>query len=167
MKITIGVAGGYDLYSVFKSRKTGTQSDAQSINLNRAFIVIFMILVVVYCYYMPKDIIAKATSIFMGITAAALLPAYFHVLYSKRPNRQAAVVSIAVGSFTYMFSALFLNAGMCIFLPVCQMITGNAVLFPNTTIAFVDPLVISLPLSIISMAIVILVQKKEPNTTIC
>jgi len=164
---TIGVAGGYDLYSVFKSRKTGTQSDAQSINLNRAFIVIFMILVVVYCYYMPKDIIAKATSIFMGITAAALLPAYFHVLYSKRPNRQAAVVSIAVGSFTYMFSALFLNAGMCIFLPVCQMITGNAVLFPNTTIAFVDPLVISLPLSIISMAIVILVQKKEPNTTIC
>jgi SSS family solute:Na+ symporter len=63
-----------------------------------------------------------------------------------------------------MFSALFLNAGMSIFLPICKMITGSAVLFPGTTIAFVDPLVISLPLSIIVLAIMILVQKKEPNT---
>ncbi len=161
---TIGVAGGYDLYSEFKSRKTGIRADSQNINLNRAFIVVFMVLVVVYCYMMPSDIIAKATSVFMGVTAAALLPAYFHSLYSKRPNRKAAVASIVVGTMAYMFSALFLNAGMSIFLPICKMITGSAVLFPGTTIAFVDPLVISLPLSIIVMAIMILVQKKEPNT---
>ena len=124
-----------------------------------------MVLVVVYCYLMPKDIIAKATSIFMGITAAALLPAYFHCLYSKRPNKKAAIVSIGVGSFVYMFDALFLNAGMSIFLPICKMITGNAVLFPGETIAFIDPLVIALPLSIVAMLLTILVNNIKLNSS--
>ena len=162
---TIGVAGGYDLFSVYKNRKNKTVGDSQSINLNRAFIVVFMVLVVVYCYLMPKDIIAKATSIFMGITAAALLPAYFHCLYSKRPNKKAAIVSIGVGSFVYMFDALFLNAGMSIFLPICKMITGNAVLFPGETIAFIDPLVIALPLSIVAMLLTILVNNIKLNSS--
>ena len=162
---TIGVAGGYDLFSVYKNRKNKTAGDSQSINLNRAFIVVFMVLVVVYCYLMPKDIIAKATSIFMGITAAALLPAYFHCLYSKRPNKKAAIVSIGVGSFVYMFDALFLNAGMSIFLPICKMITGNAVLFPGETIAFIDPLVIALPLSIVAMLLTILVNNIKLNSS--
>ncbi|AMK13850.1 transporter solute:sodium symporter family [methanogenic archaeon mixed culture ISO4-G1] len=160
---TIGVAGGYDLYSVIK-RKGTNNTDAQSLSLNRAFIVVFMLLVVVYCYFMPKEIIAKATSVFMGVTAAALLPAYFHSLYSKNPNRSAAVASIAVGSIAYMFSALFLNAGTSIFLPICSMITGNNVLFPGTTIAFLDPLIIALPLSIIAMIVTILVKKRQLNT---
>ena len=162
---TIGVAGGYDLFSVYKNRKNKTVGDSQSINLNRAFIVVFMVLVVVYCYLMPKDIIAKATSIFMGITAAALLPAYFHCLYSKRPNKKAAIVRIGVGSFVYMFDALFLNAGMSIFLPICKMITGNAVLFPGETIAFIDPLVIALPLSIVAMLLTILVNNIKLNSS--
>ena len=160
---TIGVAGGYDLYSVYKNRKNQTSGDTQSLNLNRVFIVVFMILVVVYCYLMPKDIIAKATSVFMGVTAAALLPAYFHCLYSKNPNRKAAIASITAGTVSYMFSALFLNTGMSIFLPVCKMITGNAVLFPDSWIAFLDPLIISLPLSIIVMAVVLLIFRGEQS----
>ena len=162
---TIGVAGGYDLYSVVKSRRTQKNIDSQSINLNRLFIVVFMVLVVVYCYLMPKDIIAKATSVFMGVTAAALLPAYFHSLYSKNPNRTAALASISVGTLAYMFSALFLNVGMCIFLPVCEMITGSKVLFPDSIIAYLDPLIVALPLSIIAMAVVLIVKKQRPNTT--
>ncbi len=160
---TIGVAGGYDLYSVYKNRKNQTSGDTQSLNLNRVFIVVFMILVVVYCYLMPKDIIAKATSVFMGVTAAALLPAYFHCLYSKNPNRKAAIASITAGTVSYMFSALFLNTGMSIFLPVCKMFTGNAVLFPDSWIAFLDPLIISLPLSIIVMAVVLLIFRGEQS----
>lgn len=157
---TIGVAGGYDLYSIFKSRKTNTQSDGQSMNINRLFIVVFMILVVIYCYMMPKDIIAKATSVFMGVTAAALLPAYFHSLYSKKPCRSAAILSIGVGAFAYMFYALFINSGTSIFLPICNVITGTPVLFPGSSLAFIDPLVVALPLSILALVFGILVQKK-------
>jgi SSS family solute:Na+ symporter len=161
---TIGVAGGYDLFSVVKSRRIGKDVDSQSIRLNRRIIAIFMVLVVVYCYLMPNDIIAKATSVFMGVTAAALLPAYIYSLYCSKPLKSVAIASITVGTVAYMFSALFLNAGMCIFLPICKLITGTNVLFPDTTIAFLDPLIIALPLSFITLGIAILVKKKEPNT---
>ena len=132
------------------------KGDSQSIKLNRAFMVVIMVLLVVYCYLMPSDIIAKATSIFMGVTAAALLPAYFHALYSKRPNRRAAVASISVGTLSYMVLALFFNTGTSVFLPICKAITGQSVLFPDSVLASTDPLVISLPLSILTMALALL-----------
>lgn len=150
---TIGAAGGYDLYTLWKNKKGQMNGDSQSVNLNRIVIVVVMVLTVVYCYMMPNDIIAKATSVFMGLTAAALLPAYFHGLYSKRPCRKAAIVSMAVGTFVYLFCALFLNASTSVFLPVCEWITGQSVLFPGTVLASTDALVIALPLSIVAMAL--------------
>ncbi len=155
---TIGGAGGYDLYSVLM-RSRGADKDSSDINVNRIFIVIVLVLVVVYCYLMPNDIIAKATSVFMGMTAAALLPAYFQALYSGNPDKTAALASIVTGTVSYLFFALFINKGMCIFLPVCEMLTGQAVLFPDSILAFLDPLVVSLPISIITMAVFLLVRR--------
>ena len=143
-------------YTIYQNKKGRMKGDSQSIKLNRAFMVVIMVLLVVYCYLMPSDIIAKATSIFMGVTAAALLPAYFHALYSKRPNRKAAVASISVGTLSYMVLALFFNTGTSVFLPICKAITGQSVLFPDSVLASTDPLVISLPLSILTMAVALL-----------
>ncbi len=153
---TIGAAGGYDLYTLYKNRKGEFRGDSQSINLNRAVIVVIMVLMVVYCYLMPKDIIAKATSIFMGMTAAALLPAYFHGVYSDNPCKKAAIASMVAGTASYLFLALFINAGTSIFLPVCKALTGQSVLFPDSVWAGVDALVVALPLSIIVMAVSLL-----------
>ena len=158
---TIGAAGGYDVYTLIRNRKGSLQGDSQSINLNRACIVAVMVLMVVYVYLMPSDIIAKATSVFMGMTASALLPAYFHAVYSKNPSRKAAVISIAGGTLIYLFFALFVNAGTCIFLPVCEWITGSNVLWADSWIASTDPLMFGLPISAILMAISIIVFKKE------
>ena len=155
---TIGGAGGYDLYSVF-IRSKGADKDSSDVNVNRICIVIVLVLVVVYCYLMPNDIIAKATSVFMGMTAAALLPAYLQALYSKNPDKPAALASIVTGTVSYLFFALFINKGMCIFLPVCEMLTGQAVLYPDSILAFLDPLVISLPISIVTMAVFLLVKR--------
>lgn len=165
---TIGAAGGYDLYTLYRNKKGAMKGDSQNINLNRICIVIIMVLMVVYCYLMPKDIIAKATSVFMGMTAAALLPAYFHAMYSKNPNRKAAIASISAGTVSYLFFALFINSGTSIFLPICKMLTGNSVLFPGSTIASVDPLVISLPLSIVVMAVSLFVfrARDQPDSTV-
>jgi len=118
------------------------------------------VIVVIYCYVMPKDIIAKATSLFMGMTAAALLPAYFHALYSKNPSREAALASVVVGTVVYIFLALFVNSSLSIFLPICKMMTGQAVLMPDSLIAYVDPLIIALPVSILTMVVVLLVRRK-------
>lgn len=154
---TIGAAGGYDLYTLYQNKRGRMNGDSQSVKLNRVFIVIIMVLMVVYCYLMPADIIAKATSVFMGVTAAALLPAYFHGLYSKNPNRRAAIASMVVGTLSYMILALFFNTGASVFLPICEVLTGQSVLFPDSILASTDPLVISLPLSIIAMAVALLV----------
>ena len=150
---TIGAAGGYDLYTLYKNKKGELKGDSQSINLNRIVMVLVMVLLVVYCYLMPADIIAKATSVFMGLTAAALLPAYFHALYSKNPCKKAAVVSMVVGTLVYMFFALFINTGTSVFLPICEIITGQPVLFPDSSLASTDALVFALPLSIVAMAV--------------
>jgi len=156
---TIGAAGGYDLYEILKTRRGEKETHDSSVRVSRIVIVVMMVIVVIYCYVMPKDIIAKATSLFMGMTAAALLPAYFHALYSKNPSRDAALASISVGTVVYIFLALFINSGLSIFLPICKMITGQAVLMPDSLIAYVDPLIIALPISIITMAVVLLSKK--------
>lgn len=160
---TIGAAGGYDIYSAIVSRREGRDVDSKNLHINRSVTLVMMILVILYCYLMPSDIIAKATSVFMGMTAAALLPAYAHGLYSKRPNKYAALNSIIAGSATYLLWALFVNKGTSIFLPICKLITGNQVLFEGT-IMYVDALVIALPMSAVVMAISLILAKK--NTSI-
>jgi len=159
---TIGSAGGFDLYTLAKSRREKKPFNSQSIRINRICTMIVMVLVVVYCYIMPSDIIAKATSLFMGMTAAALLPTFAHGLYSKKPRKDAAVASIVVGTASYLIWALFINAGSSIFLPICKWITGSKVLFMNSSIMYVDALLIALPLSIITM-ILVLMLKKAPS----
>ena len=150
---TIGAAGGHDIYSIFKSRKIQKDEDHHSLSVNRIVTAIVMVLVVVYCYLMPNDIIAKATSLFMGITAAALLPLMTYGLFAKVPKSLVAIASMSVGTISYLFWALFINKGSSIFLPVCKWLTGNAVLFPNSSLVNVDALIISLPLSALTLAL--------------
>ena len=161
---TIGAAGGYDLYTILENRKARRVMDSQNIRINRIVTAVMMVLVVVYCYVMPNDIIAKATSLFMGMTAAALLPSYVHGLYAKgTPDKRAAICSIVAGTVSYLFWALFINQSSSVFLPVCKWITGKAVLFTGP-IAFCDALVISLPLSIAVFAIVWFIGKHTSAT---
>jgi SSS family solute:Na+ symporter len=155
---TIGVAGGYDLYTLAENRRYGENRDSQSVRVNRTFTMVMLVVVVVYCYIMPKDIIAKATSVFMGITAAALLPAYTHGLYSKNPDASAAKASIAVGTAAYLVWGLFVHAGTAAFIPVCKILTGKNVLFLGT-VAGIDPTVVALPLSALILAAGILINR--------
>ncbi|MBO7409682.1 MAG: sodium:solute symporter family protein, partial [Candidatus Methanomethylophilaceae archaeon] len=158
---TIGSAGGYDAFSTIKMMKNKNDKDETSVNVNRVVTLIMMVVVVIYCYYMPSDIIAKATSVFMGLTAAALLPAYVHAIYSKNPCKPAAIASIVAGTVSYLFWALFINSGTSIFLPIYKFFTGDAVIFDGL-IKYVDALVVSLPLSIIVMAVALfIVRSKE------
>jgi len=161
---TIGTAGGHDVYTILKNRKTKSMEDSQSLMVNRSVTAIVMVLIVVYCFLMPNDIIAKATSLFMGLTAAALLPLMSYGLYAKKPRKEVALASITVGTASYLFWALFINAGSSIFLPICKWLTGKTVLFTGT-IQFVDALVIALPLSLLTLVIAILfVRWRYPDS---
>lgn len=160
---TIGAAGGYDLYTLAENKKKKREADSGNVRINRIVTAVMMVLVVLYCYVMPNDIIAKATSLFMGMTVAALLPSFVHGLYTKgSPDKTAAVWSISVGTIVYLFWALFINKSMSVFMPICQLITGQKVLFDGP-IAFCDPLIVALPLSIIIFAVVLLIGKRNKS----
>lgn len=156
---TIGAAGGYDLYTLLKNKGKRSGLDSQSLRVNRMVTAIVMVLVVVYCYLMPNDIIAKATSLFMGITAAALLPTMAYGLYAKRPRKDAAFASILTGTIAYLFWALFVNVNSSVFLPICEWLTGNPVLFMGSNIMYVDALIVALPISILTMILVYFLRK--------
>ncbi|MBO4797417.1 MAG: sodium:solute symporter family protein, partial [Candidatus Methanomethylophilaceae archaeon] len=55
---TIGAAGGYDLYDIIRSGRGNRGSHDSSLRLSRIVIAVMMVVVIIYCYVMPKDIIA-------------------------------------------------------------------------------------------------------------
>jgi SSS family solute:Na+ symporter len=102
---------------------------------------------------MPAGIIAVATAIFFGVCAASFLPAYAAALYWPRATKTGAIASMIVGSLTSLFLLTFVYAKGAINLGISMAITGKASLtgFPWTVI---DPIVIALPLSALTMIVV-------------
>ena len=158
---TMGTSAGYDIMSEVKRKKKEKYTDVNSLRVTRICTLVIMVVVVVLAYVMPFNIIAKATSIFMGLTAAALLPAYTHSLYSKNPNLFAAKCSIVTGLVTWAVWGFFVNIGIAGIIGTPMVITGS-------WLNFVDPLVISLPLSILAMLIALYIrpQKAEAGATV-
>ncbi|MFA6679648.1 MAG: sodium:solute symporter family protein [Candidatus Methanomethylophilaceae archaeon] len=160
---TMGVSMGYDLWSRIKKESVTTGSNlVRSMRSNRISTLMMMVVVVIVAYCMPSNIIAKATTIFMGLTAATLLSAYAHGLFSKKPNTVAAKCSIIVGAVAWMLWAFFVEYGTSK-LGLCKMIFGVDSL-ASGTLGYVDPLVIALPLSAITLVIVCLVRPIEDTT---
>jgi len=143
----MGSSAGYDLWSARKKRTDiASKKMAESLKASRIGTLVTMIAVVILAYIMPANIIAKATVIFMGFTAAAMLPTFAYGLFSKRPNATVAKISIAVGAISWTVWAFTMNVGIAALLGINTVVSGslwNAV----------DPLVIGLPLSCIAMII--------------
>jgi SSS family solute:Na+ symporter len=150
---TLRIFGRNLQYTFTKKKPAEASNDSQSLFVNRTVTAIVMVLIVVYCYLMPNDIIAKATALFMGITAAALLPLMAYGLFAKKPRKNVAIASMSVGTAAYLFWALFINASSSVFLPIYKMITGNKVIFMDSNIMYVDALVVALPLSLLTLMV--------------
>ena len=111
----MGSSGGYDLATVIarKRGKLEQNKDYRSLRLNRMVTAVMLVVVVVLAYLMPSNIIAKATSIFMGLMAATLLPSYVYALYAKgEPNKNAAIFSIAIGAIVWAIWGFFVSVSI-------------------------------------------------------
>lgn len=71
-----GASVGSDIYGTYKPR-----SRDKLTNVIRLGVLFSILVSYIICYMLPHDIIARGTSIFMGICAAAFLPAYFCIGY--------------------------------------------------------------------------------------
>jgi SSS family solute:Na+ symporter len=153
----MGSAAGYDIWTRRKNmRDVGSKTDmAGSMKANRAGTMIMVVVVVIVAYMMPGNIIAKATVIFMGMTAAALLPTMAYGLFSKRkPNTAVAKISIAVGLISWSVWAFFVNSGIADILGIPKIVSGS-------WLNYVDPIMIGLPLSAIALIIAYFVLAKK------
>ncbi len=153
----IGSSLGNDLFCGL------TKSEHGSIWLNRMGIVFGVVLSVMLGFLLPPSIIARVTAIFFGICAASFLPTYVAALYWKRATRSGVWASIMVGALSTVFGLLFTHLAEAKSFGICKMLFGTEVLFGTHPWPYVDPLVISLPLSAVTL-IVVSLMSRAPNT---
>lgn len=154
---TMGSSAGYDLWGQLKKSELKDGKAIRSLRASRISTLVMMLIVVIAAYMMPANIIAKATTIFMGLTASAVLPAYAYGLFSKAPDALAAKVSIAVGAISWSIWAFFVEYGTAKMIGLCRMLFGTDSLVTGLA-GYVDPLIIGLPLSATALVIVCIVR---------
>lgn len=154
---TMGAAGSYDILSKIKQikGKIANEEDYHSLKANRIITAIMLVVVVVVAFVMPSNIIAKATSIFMGLTAATLLPVYAYGIFSKKEklSKNAAAFSIVIGAVIWVVWGFFINTGIATVIGTPVIVEG--------IVNFVDPLVIALPLSALALFIGVIIDRKR------
>ncbi len=147
----IGSSLGYDLVK------------NNSLLLNRACILVALLVTLWISLKLPVSIIATATAIFFGICAATFLPAYTAALYWRGANKAGVVASMMAGLSVSLFMLLFTHGRESSMLGLCQYFFGKPSLvgFPWVV---VDPIVIALPVSTVVMVVVSLATKSARET---
>jgi SSS family solute:Na+ symporter len=148
---TIGTSAGRDLYE----RVTGAAQP--SLVVVRVAIVIGLIVAVLIAYNVRQEyVIARFTAIFFGLCAATFLPAYVGGLFSRRVTRAGALASMVVGALASLFWLLLVKAREAGAIGLVQLVTGGktSILADAPNWPSVDPIVIALPLSVLTLILV-------------
>jgi SSS family solute:Na+ symporter len=154
---TMGTAMGHDLWANIKAsrwapRGTKDESRKPSMKATRIGVSIMIVVTIGLAFIMPPSIIARATAMWFGLAACAMLPAYAHALFSKRLSTVAAKASLVVGTVSwFVWTALFHKAESSV-LGISQALFGVDALLPLPW-ANVDPMMIALPLAFVALAI--------------
>lgn len=148
---TIGTSAGRDLYE----RITGAAQP--SLVVVRVAIAIGLIVAVLIAYNVRQEyVIARFTAIFFGLCAATFLPAYVGGLFSRRVTRAGALASMTVGAATSLFWLLLVKAKEAGAIGLVQIVTGGktSILAGWPNWPSVDPIVIALPLAVLTLILV-------------
>lgn len=157
---TMGTAVGYD---VIQSALLKNKNKGSATLFTRFGIVVTIIFALVLAYILPGNIIARSTSMFMGMCTAAFLPAYAGGLFWKRMTRQGAYASIAVGLLSCFAWYAFVHASEAVPLGICKALFGVPTLLTGVW-TLVDPILIATPLSIIAaIAVSLMTPPEEPE----
>ena len=140
---TMGSAIGYDMVGTYLN-------STPSMRTIQAGTVAMIVISAAIAYILPGSIIARATAMFMGLCAAAFLPAFTHGLYSKHPSAFAAKVSLVAGAGTWFLWTAFVHLKESAPLGISKLLFGTDALL-GMPWQVVDPLVIALPLSALAL----------------
>ena len=151
----MGSALGRDLIECSIMNKT----ENSSIPLMKVFVFLSLIVTTILSFFMPKGIVAIATSTFMGLCAVSFLPMYVAALYWKRVTRAGAIASLVVGfafSFFWMTFVQMPKGELPALL--CKLFLGQDSLMAAPW-RWIDVIVITLPISAITLIVVSLLTK--------
>jgi SSS family solute:Na+ symporter len=151
---TLGTAAGRDVYEVIFGGKNGAASN-RTIYIVRVTILIGLVLAVMFGYYARKEqfvvsIIARATAIFFGLCASTFLPAFIGGLFWRRMTRAGAIASMLVGFAVTAFWLCYVKMPECTIIGVVK----TSILADKPNWPVVDPLVIALPISMLTAYVV-------------
>jgi SSS family solute:Na+ symporter len=155
---TIGTAAGRDLFE----RLTGRPGREPSLLVMRVAIVIGLLAAVTISYTVRQEyVVARFTAIFFGLCAATFLPAYIGGLFWRRATRTGALASMLVGMSVSVFWLLLVKAKEAAAIGLVQMVTGGktSLLADHPNWPMVDPIVIALPLAVLTLVLVSLVTR--------
>ena len=166
----MGTSLGRDLVEESLGKKKGGSG-----MLATRFGVLAGILVAVYLSYIMEvkfgktgtAIVARGTAIFFGLCACAFLPMYVGALWSRGITKAGAIAGMLGGSLSSLFWLFFIQEKTSTAMLICNkmfgvrslaisMVDGKEVFAKAGPIvwAFVDPLIIGLPIAIIVTVVV-------------
>lgn len=122
------------------------------------------------------EIVARGTAIFFGLCACAFLPLYVGALWSRAITKAGAVAGMLAGAVSSIFWMLFVHEKESTALLLCnklfgvrslaiRLVEGKEVFLRHGPFiwAFVDPLIIGLPIAILATIAVSLFTRKFSN----
>lgn len=152
---TMGAAVGADVYVPLTNKKRN------STKVIRLCVLVSIIVSYIICYVLPMNIIARGTSIFMGVCASTFLPAYFCALYWRKVTRRAAISSMWSGLLVSLFVLGFMHKAEAAPLGICKALFGKEVLVDVYPYYVIDPILYALPVSVIVIVVVTLFSRKK------
>lgn len=162
---TLGTSIGRDVYEKTLRKKGNT------VLFTKAGIIFGVIISVILAWLsnlLDADIgvIARSTSIFFGLCAAAFLPAYIGALYVRNLPRAAALWGMVSGFVVSFFWIFFIHATNASTIQLCGLLFGKDHLLQGTaleSLSMVDAVVVSFPFSALVTLILGFVCKKEKD----
>lgn len=155
----IGTAVGRDL---FDSEKRDENS---MMLISRIGMLVAILITILLAYFLPgvwSGAIAISTGLFFGVCAAAFLPMYIGALYFKNMPKIAAIGGLVSGTVSSLLWMMFVHTKESSVLKVCSLIFGKDTLAPaGSKLGFVDPLLISLTISILVTVVLSIVNKEK------
>jgi SSS family solute:Na+ symporter len=164
---TMGTTAGYDLWRYMRTMakdsrlnfkdvlhgNEGASAHAASYKASQYGTVVMIVASVIVAYYMPGSIVARATAMFMGLCASAFLPAFAYALFNERPSLKAAKASIVIGTVVWFLWTALVHIKESSVLGISEFFFDKPALLGQPW-EVVDPLMLALPLSAITLFVV-------------
>jgi len=146
----IGTAVGRDLFN------NENKDEKTVMLLSKLGILIAIIFTIILAYVLPNiwdGAIGISTGLFFGLCGAAFLPMYFGALYWKKLTKVAAISGMLSGFISSLLWMMFIHSKESVVFKISQLIFNKPMLV-ETNLQFVDPIIISLTISIIVTVVV-------------